>query len=848
MWQVFQQVTIRLIAQRLLPLDDEERAIKSALKRMKSIGADSAADALANALRSEQAPRDSRDVWSGDVNMGGWASHKLIAEKTFTSGEKKLTKMEKPPNPLHGKKYHLFVSEHNVGAIELIDEVRAAFGEKSLRSMMHAESKGDIIDEPSEIGNISQPSERARSKRRASFVDLQESSEGKLTRSATRFPREQSNSRVEGAPGSSGRAPNLGDIRKQRSCMHDGFDNEGDSSRPTRRLRRAKKPSVTVESKRDLVAGFVKQPADASPVGRRLALKKKKAGTRDPSPETVSDQRANADQLTLDPNVRSAMGEQEGGQRMASRIARDISRGARGRSLFTASVKDVLLRHKSALSVTDHAKKMLQCESMLVYLTDRTWDNGQDSKDLGRQVAFALSHGIPLLLVHEMPDIAGDDGRHGVEFARFFHPEQTPRSLINAGIYHTVAVPLKGGNYRAVSMSLLVQKIAERSRAPPKKPRDLRVVINALHDTLSRIDRETDDYYARHVTRDGLKKAPLPASACPAPAAWAGSSLPPALNVSRRGSAASTDPLAFSVSRRGSADATDPSARNVSRRDIADASDPLGRSLSRRDIADASDPLGRSLSRRDIAGGSDPLARSVSRRDIADASDPLGRSLSRRGSADATDPSARSVSRRDIADATDPMARNVSRRDIAAASDPLARARSARGGLSAAGAVPAPARLPAPASALPGMSCPSPARFPAPGRFPENSSSASSSGFADAANTWSRVVDFAGDLTSRFAGTSIPTRESQEPSASSPFPRQGRLPPAAAASPERESSQRKRVQWPPASPPPDDVPFASEPAQFMPLRRTGRSPASAVRDDRDQSDEDEPEPDFYLNA
>ena len=735
---------------------------------MKSIGADSAADALANALRSEQAPRDSRDVWSGDVNMGGWASHKLIAEKTFTSGEKKLTKMEKPPNPLHGKKYHLFVSEHNVGAIELIDEVRAAFGEKSLRSMMHAESKGDIIDEPSEIGNISQPSERARSKRRASFVDLQESSEGKLTRSATRFPREQSNSRVEGAAGSSGRAPNLGDIRKQRSCMHDGFDNEGDSSRPTRRLRRAKKPSVTVESKRDLVAGFVKQPADALPVGRRLALKKKKAGTRNPSPETVSDQRANADQLTLDPNVRSAMGEQEGGQRMASRIARDISRGARGRSLFTASVKDVLLRHKSALSVTDHAKKMLQCESMLVYLTDRTWDNGQDSKDLGRQVAFALSHGIPLLLVHEMPDIAGDDGRHGVEFARFFHPEQTPRSLINAGIYHTVAVPLKGGNYRAVSMSLLVQKIAERSRAPPKKPRDLRVVINALHDTLSRIDRETDDYYARHVTRDGLKKAPLPASACPAPAAWAGSSLPPALNVSRRGSAASTDPLAFSVSRRGSADATDASARNVSRRDIADA--------------------------------------------------------------------------------TDPMARNVSRRDIAAASDPLARARSARGGLSAAGAVPAPARLPAPASALPGMSCPSPARFPAPGRFPENSSSASSSGFADAANTWSRVVDFAGDLTSRFAGTTIPTRESQEPSASSPFPRQGRLPPAAAASPERESSQRKRVQWPPASPPPDDVPFASEPAQFMPLRRTGRSPASAVRDDRDQSDEDEPEPDFYLNA
>ena len=154
---------------------------------------------------------------------------------------------------------------------------------------------------------------------------------------------------------------------------------------------------------------------------------------------------------------------------------------------MSASLRDVFLRTSSFVKVTEDPKRFRDCEAMLVYLNDRTWSSGEASLKFGRQVALALANGIPLLLAHEMPGITADE-RHGCEFAQFFRPEQTPQALIDAGIYHTVAVPLKAGEYRSISISLLTRKLIEMSRALPAKSQDLRTVVNALHDTIARID------------------------------------------------------------------------------------------------------------------------------------------------------------------------------------------------------------------------------------------------------------------------------------------------------------------------------------------------------------------------
>ena len=152
----------------------------------------------------------------------------------------------------------------------------------------------------------------------------------------------------------------------------------------------------------------------------------------------------------------------------------------------------MFLRTNSLLKVTNDTKHFRDCEAMLVYLNNKTWTSGSASVDLGRQVSLALSQGIPLLLAHEMPGIIEDDdvisvedhrrNRYGCEFALFF--QTTPQYLIDAGIYHTVAVALKGGDYREASIALLSRKVSDISRALRHRSQDLRMIRNAVSDAL----------------------------------------------------------------------------------------------------------------------------------------------------------------------------------------------------------------------------------------------------------------------------------------------------------------------------------------------------------------------------
>ena len=92
----------------------------------------------------------------------------------------------------------------------------------------------------------------------------------------------------------------------------------------------------------------------------------------------------------------------------------------------------------------------------LLYLDGRTWTRGAQSEALARDVAAAMRKGVPLVLAHEMPGL-GQGGRHAVPFASFFACADgaTPASLLKAGIYDQLAVPLKGGPWRAAGLALL---------------------------------------------------------------------------------------------------------------------------------------------------------------------------------------------------------------------------------------------------------------------------------------------------------------------------------------------------------------------------------------------------------
>ena len=111
---------------------------------------------------------------------------------------------------------------------------------------------------------------------------------------------------------------------------------------------------------------------------------------------------------------------------------------------------------------TSDLAELEQCAKFVVYLTALTWRSGATSTAFADEVRMALDAEIPLLLVHEMPGVGGQEARHGCEFGTFFgHPEgATPADLLKRGIYSTIAVALKGAEWREASMVLLAQALS----------------------------------------------------------------------------------------------------------------------------------------------------------------------------------------------------------------------------------------------------------------------------------------------------------------------------------------------------------------------------------------------------
>jgi len=113
------------------------------------------------------------------------------------------------------------------------------------------------------------------------------------------------------------------------------------------------------------------------------------------------------------------------------------------------------------VETTDQLDTLKSCEHFLLYLTDDTWTSGSESDALADEIRAAMDMGKPLLLAHEMVGFGSQDARNGCEFSTFFSNPKgaTPTDLLQRNIYGQIAVPLKGGRLRVVSLYMLAHAI-----------------------------------------------------------------------------------------------------------------------------------------------------------------------------------------------------------------------------------------------------------------------------------------------------------------------------------------------------------------------------------------------------
>lgn len=116
----------------------------------------------------------------------------------------------------------------------------------------------------------------------------------------------------------------------------------------------------------------------------------------------------------------------------------------------------------------DNLELIKQSEVFLLHLTSDTWADPERTRKLASDIVDAMRARVRIVLAHEMPSV-DDAGRHPVSFDVLFSSDEngisiTPRFLKDAGIYSTIATPLKGGDFREISLFLLLGNIA----SPPR--------------------------------------------------------------------------------------------------------------------------------------------------------------------------------------------------------------------------------------------------------------------------------------------------------------------------------------------------------------------------------------------
>jgi hypothetical protein len=127
-----------------------------------------------------------------------------------------------------------------------------------------------------------------------------------------------------------------------------------------------------------------------------------------------------------------------------------------------ALVAELERTRRLVLATTSDPAQLRHCAAFLLHLTRKTWTSGESSAALAHQVLEAMDAGVELLLTHEMPGLGSNEERDACRFELFFACDDgtTPDELLARGVYRSVALALKGGPLRLVSMALIHQAIA----------------------------------------------------------------------------------------------------------------------------------------------------------------------------------------------------------------------------------------------------------------------------------------------------------------------------------------------------------------------------------------------------
>ena len=112
-------------------------------------------------------------------------------------------------------------------------------------------------------------------------------------------------------------------------------------------------------------------------------------------------------------------------------------------------------RQLPRLQWTSKLEEASECEQMLVYLNSDTWSS-ENRDAFAQQLRTALDRKMLILLTHETPGFE-KEARRGNTFEQL--TASTPQEIVNRRIYGRISVPLKGGMYRLLSLTLLAEQI-----------------------------------------------------------------------------------------------------------------------------------------------------------------------------------------------------------------------------------------------------------------------------------------------------------------------------------------------------------------------------------------------------
>ena len=158
----------------------------------------------------------------------------------------------------------------------------------------------------------------------------------------------------------------------------------------------------------------------------------------------------------------------------AARKARENAGGREGlrqtlllRSTLSDAERKLAADKSSHFEDKDTLEELKRSEIFLLHLTADTWADPKRNKKLAADIVDAMRTRVRIVLAHEMPGVE-DKERFACDFGIFFGDRDgvsiTPLFLKDAGIYSTIACPLKGGPFREISLMLLLRNVA----APPR--------------------------------------------------------------------------------------------------------------------------------------------------------------------------------------------------------------------------------------------------------------------------------------------------------------------------------------------------------------------------------------------